>query len=129
MNQSGSICRVDFPGLSSRPSLTSRQTLELPQGRLAAPHAMVDHLAQRQRLVGQAGPPALQADLKQAAHKAPRALRDIDHVRGQRQALELQGADVGLRAGREDGRDESSKGKATREGGDTAPSPSRESGT
>ena len=55
--------------------------LELAQRGLAAPHALVDHLAQRHELVRQAPPAALEADFKQAAHLAPRAPSDILHVR------------------------------------------------
>lgn len=59
-------------------------------------------LAQVEGLVGQPGPAALQADLKQAAHQAARRLRHIHHVTAERQALQLEVADVRLGDGRKD---------------------------
>jgi hypothetical protein len=41
----------------------------LAQGGLATPHALAHHFAQGQRLVSQACPASLQADLKQAPHE------------------------------------------------------------
>ncbi len=78
------------------PILTVWHALELPQRGLAAPHAVADHLAQPQRAVREPRPAAPQADLEQAAHQPPRALRHVHHVRRQGQALQLQVGDVGL---------------------------------
>ena len=50
---------------------------------LAAPHAPGHHFAQAQSLLGQVCPAALEADLKQAAHKAARAVADVLHVTAQ----------------------------------------------
>lgn len=64
--------------------------LELAQRRLAGPHAMCDGLNEQERLLGEWRPVAAQADVKQAAHEARCALADVDHVRHQSEALELE---------------------------------------
>ena len=76
---------------------------ELAQRRLAAPHALVDHFAQRQRAVGQPRPTALEAQLEQAAHQAAGALGDVHHVRRQRQPVQLQPRDIRLGQGAVEG--------------------------
>ena len=73
-----------------------RHARELAQRALARPHAVRDLLAQRERLVGQARPAALEADLEQAAHQAARALRHVHHVAREREAVELQARHVRL---------------------------------
>mmetsp|Transcript_42551 Transcript_42551/g.71012 ORF Transcript_42551/g.71012 Transcript_42551/m.71012 type:complete len:200 (-) Transcript_42551:3441-4040(-) len=70
--------------------------LELAERGLAPPHALVDHLAEAERLVRQLRPPALEHDLVQRPHEAARALRDVHHVRQQRQPVQLQVGDVRL---------------------------------
>jgi hypothetical protein len=74
----------------------ARDPRELPEGRLAAPHAPVDHLAQVERLVGQLRPAALEDDLKDGAQEPAGGLGHEDHVGGEAQALQLELADVGL---------------------------------
>mmetsp|Transcript_28044 Transcript_28044/g.66664 ORF Transcript_28044/g.66664 Transcript_28044/m.66664 type:complete len:432 (-) Transcript_28044:2560-3855(-) len=70
--------------------------LELAEGDHAAPHALVDHLAEVEALEGEGRPAAAQHDLEQRAEQAAGALRDVDHVREQREPVELQLRDVRL---------------------------------
>mmetsp|Transcript_112262 Transcript_112262/g.317543 ORF Transcript_112262/g.317543 Transcript_112262/m.317543 type:complete len:283 (+) Transcript_112262:3048-3896(+) len=72
------------------------QALEVPEGRLRAPHALVDHLAPGQGAQCQGSPAAAQADLKDGAHDATGGLLHVDHVREQCEAVELELRDVGL---------------------------------
>jgi hypothetical protein len=70
--------------------------LELPERRHRAPHPALDHLAHVERRARGLRPPALQADLEDGVHDAPRGLLDEDHVRDEREAVELELRDVRL---------------------------------
>ena len=74
-----------------------RNTLELTQRRLAAPRPPRRHLAQRQSLIRELRPTALENNLKDAPQDAPRRLRDVHHVSHEREAFELHAADVSLK--------------------------------
>jgi len=73
-----------------------RNAFELAQRRLAEPHALVDHLAHVEHAVGQPCPAVFEHDLVDTAHQPRRRLRDVDHIREQREAVELDLRDVGL---------------------------------
>jgi len=70
--------------------------LELAQRAHALPHALVDHLGQVERLVGELCPAAVQRDLVHGADEAVGRLRDVDHVGHQSKSVELQLRYVGL---------------------------------
>jgi len=70
--------------------------LELAQGRHGRPRALVDHLAHVEGLLGKLGPAALEAHLKERAEKTSSRLGDVDHVRDERKAVELELRDVRL---------------------------------
>mmetsp|Transcript_89754 Transcript_89754/g.214526 ORF Transcript_89754/g.214526 Transcript_89754/m.214526 type:complete len:260 (-) Transcript_89754:2928-3707(-) len=72
------------------------QSLEVAQGSLTRPHPLVDHLAPVQRPERQGGPTSSQADLEDGPHDSTGRLLNVDHVRHQREALQLQLRDVGL---------------------------------
>lgn len=73
-----------------------RQALELSQRRHSQPAAVLDHLAQVERLVSQTHPAAIQADLENSAHQSRRRLLHVHHVGHQRESLQFESADVSL---------------------------------
>mmetsp|Transcript_19882 Transcript_19882/g.59474 ORF Transcript_19882/g.59474 Transcript_19882/m.59474 type:complete len:1131 (-) Transcript_19882:1421-4813(-) len=72
------------------------QALEVPQGRLRAPHALVDHLAPVQRAQSERRPTTAQTDLEDRAHDAARRLLHVNHVRQEGEAIKLQFGNVRL---------------------------------
>mmetsp|Transcript_113777 Transcript_113777/g.326945 ORF Transcript_113777/g.326945 Transcript_113777/m.326945 type:complete len:596 (+) Transcript_113777:2084-3871(+) len=72
------------------------EALEMAERRLRAPHALVDHLAPIQSAQGEGRPTSAKADLEDGPHDAARGLLHVDHVRQQREAVELELGNVGL---------------------------------
>ena len=57
-------------------------------------HSPVNHLAECQTLVGELRPPPVQHYLVYGAHETRSGLRNEDHVRDERESVELQLRDV-----------------------------------
>mmetsp|Transcript_117329 Transcript_117329/g.373812 ORF Transcript_117329/g.373812 Transcript_117329/m.373812 type:complete len:986 (+) Transcript_117329:1016-3973(+) len=90
---------VALPGevlLLDLPQDVLGQTLEVTEGRLGAPHALVDHLAPVEGAQRQGGPTTAQADLEDRAHDAACRLLDVDHVRQEGETVQLELRDVRL---------------------------------